>query len=241
MEAGKPFDVVIIDLTIPGGIGGQETLQHLLAMDPQVKAIVSSGYADDPVLANYADYGFKGMVVKPYTRDKLQEVLGASPAVMPEATLARARPSLLPAELLVEFLERGEDERGTAVGAGVGHFGAGEVHDQLLDFLQAQPIAGLDRRLAGRLGNRLLLPAFFPPRAPACSRLRDTSTNSDSAATPATYGGSAIDHEAVPAELGQPEAHLLQQGQALEHPATASRGCRWTVSGISTGCDSTCP
>jgi nitrogen-specific signal transduction histidine kinase/CheY-like chemotaxis protein len=64
--AGHPFDVVILDLTIAGGMGGRETLQALRAIDPQVKAIVSSGYSDDPVLARHRDYGFAGMVAKPY-------------------------------------------------------------------------------------------------------------------------------------------------------------------------------
>ncbi|GEM_PF-1469432 len=74
-EAGAPFDVVIMDLTIPGGIGGKEAIKDLLALDPQAKVIVSSGYAGDPVLANYADYGFKGIAAKPYTQSELREVL----------------------------------------------------------------------------------------------------------------------------------------------------------------------
>ena len=57
-RAQQPFDLVILDLTIPGGMGGLETLQNLLAQDPRTKAIVSSGYADDPVLANFQDFGF---------------------------------------------------------------------------------------------------------------------------------------------------------------------------------------
>ena len=75
MVAGTPFDVVIMDLTIPGGIGGRDAIKALLAIDPQAKAIVSSGYADDPVMANYADYGFKGIAVKPYTPNELRTVL----------------------------------------------------------------------------------------------------------------------------------------------------------------------
>ena len=76
MADGKPFDAVIMDLTIPGGIGGKEVIKDLLAIDPHVKAIVSSGYADDPVMANYAEYGFKGAAAKPYTQKELREVLG---------------------------------------------------------------------------------------------------------------------------------------------------------------------
>ncbi|MEI7899717.1 MAG: ATP-binding protein [bacterium] len=75
LEAGAPFDVVIMDLTIPGAIGGKEAIKDLLAMDPHVKAVVSSGYADDPVMANPARFGFKGVVAKPYTQKELLEVV----------------------------------------------------------------------------------------------------------------------------------------------------------------------
>lgn len=75
VAAGEPFGFVIMDLTIPGGIGGKEAIREILAIDPNARVIVSSGYADDPVMANYADYGFKGMVAKPYTLDELREVI----------------------------------------------------------------------------------------------------------------------------------------------------------------------
>jgi PAS domain S-box-containing protein len=79
--ADQPFVAVILDITIPGGMGGKETLEHLRAIDPQVKALISSGYANDPIMANFAQYGFSGVVSKPYTAhrlsDALQRVLGS--------------------------------------------------------------------------------------------------------------------------------------------------------------------
>jgi CheY-like chemotaxis protein len=75
METGKPFATVILDLTIPGGMGGQEAAKGILQIDPEAKIIVSSGYADDPFTANYADYGFKGAASKPYSMNKLSGVL----------------------------------------------------------------------------------------------------------------------------------------------------------------------
>ena len=73
--AGAPFDVVILDLTIVGGMGGKETIQHLLEIDPAVKAIVSSGYSHDSVMANFKDYGFCGVLAKPYTIEEMKVTL----------------------------------------------------------------------------------------------------------------------------------------------------------------------
>jgi PAS domain S-box-containing protein len=75
METGEPFDAVIMDLTIPGGLGGIETMAILRRIDPEIKAIISSGYASDPVMSEYAKYGFSGVVTKPYKFDELLEVL----------------------------------------------------------------------------------------------------------------------------------------------------------------------
>jgi CheY-like chemotaxis protein len=66
LEASTPFDAVILDLTIKGGMGGRETIKALKELDPNVKAIVSSGYSDNPVVANHKDYGFCEVVAKPY-------------------------------------------------------------------------------------------------------------------------------------------------------------------------------
>jgi len=71
----KGYDLVIMDLTIQGGMGGKEALSRLLEIDPDATAIVSSGYSNDPVMADYSKYGFKGVIVKPYLVDELKSVL----------------------------------------------------------------------------------------------------------------------------------------------------------------------
>lgn len=75
LSSANAFDVVILDLTVPGGMGGRETIQRLAEIDPEVKAVVSSGYANDPILADYASYGFVGVVSKPYTIKEISETL----------------------------------------------------------------------------------------------------------------------------------------------------------------------
>lgn len=71
----RPFAAVVMDLTIPGGMGGKEAIKHLLEIDPQAKAIVSSGYSNDSVIANYQEYGFKGILVKPFRLEDLTKVI----------------------------------------------------------------------------------------------------------------------------------------------------------------------
>ncbi len=75
LEAGKRFDAVILDLTLPGGMGGREALKRLLEIDPTVNAIVSSGYATDATMSRYQDYGFRGMIAKPYEAAELGRVV----------------------------------------------------------------------------------------------------------------------------------------------------------------------
>jgi PAS domain S-box-containing protein len=74
-ETGQAFTAVFLDVTIPGGMGGKEAIATLRAIDPQVKAIVSSGYSDDPMMAGFRQYGFSGVVAKPYTVQRLSDVL----------------------------------------------------------------------------------------------------------------------------------------------------------------------
>ena len=70
-----PFSAVIMDLTIPGGMGGKEAIQKLLEIDPNAVAIVSSGYATDAIMSDYKAYGFKAVIAKPYSAKQLQETL----------------------------------------------------------------------------------------------------------------------------------------------------------------------
>lgn len=74
-ESARPFDLVIMDLTLPGGIGGKDVIKQLKEIDADVKAIVSSGYSHDPVMANFEKYGFCGVLAKPYKIEDLNRVL----------------------------------------------------------------------------------------------------------------------------------------------------------------------
>ncbi|MDD5763079.1 MAG: ATP-binding protein, partial [bacterium] len=75
VDSGEPFSAVIMDLTIPGGMGGKEAAAKLLGLYPGAKLIVSSGYSDDPVMAEFAKYGFRGFVAKPCRIEELSRVL----------------------------------------------------------------------------------------------------------------------------------------------------------------------
>jgi CheY-like chemotaxis protein len=68
-------DLIIMDLTIPGGMGGEDAVKEILAINPDAKILVSSGYSNDPIMANYKDYGFIGAIVKPYQMQDLTKVL----------------------------------------------------------------------------------------------------------------------------------------------------------------------
>jgi len=74
-KSGQTFDAVILDLTVPGGMGGQETIQMLREIDPKIKAIVSSGYSNDQIMSEYQEYGFCGAIAKPYEIKELARTL----------------------------------------------------------------------------------------------------------------------------------------------------------------------
>jgi len=74
-NTGRAYSAVIMDLTIPGGMGGREAVIEILAIDPAAKAFVSSGYANDPIMVNYKDYGFFGVIAKPFDIAAVQRIL----------------------------------------------------------------------------------------------------------------------------------------------------------------------
>ncbi len=76
-EQGAPFDLVILDVTIPGGPGGEETIKELLRVDPGITAIVSSGYSNSHVMSDYKEYGFSAVISKPYKFDELISTIGS--------------------------------------------------------------------------------------------------------------------------------------------------------------------
>ena len=76
-DCRSPVDLVIMDLTIPGGVGGQEAAQRLLHLDPEAKIIVASGYSNDPIMANYRDYGFCAAVSKPFDLKDLSDAIAS--------------------------------------------------------------------------------------------------------------------------------------------------------------------
>ena len=73
--SGAPFDIVILDLSVPTGMGGKETIEHLRKFDPAIKAIISSGYSNDPIVENFSQYGFSGRLTKPYKISDLKNLL----------------------------------------------------------------------------------------------------------------------------------------------------------------------
>jgi len=75
LDSGNPLDLVILDLTVRQGLGGQLAMERLLKIDPSIRAIIASGYVDDPVIANYSDYGFQGALTKPFKREEMKSLV----------------------------------------------------------------------------------------------------------------------------------------------------------------------
>jgi len=74
-NTGRLFDIVILDLTVPGAMGGRETIEKILKINPQAKVIVASGYSNDPILADYEKYGFKGKIIKPFRMEEFKQAI----------------------------------------------------------------------------------------------------------------------------------------------------------------------
>ena len=74
-KSGEPFDAVILDLTIPGGMGGKEVIKKLLEIDPNIKAVVSSGHSNDPTMVEFKKYGFTDVIAKPYRTQEMRNIL----------------------------------------------------------------------------------------------------------------------------------------------------------------------
>ncbi len=89
---GKPFDLVIMDLTIPGGLGGKEAVVKLQRIDPHAKVIVSSGYSVDPIMSDYKKYGFCGVINKPYNTNEVSEVVSGILKAPPDGGAAPLDP-----------------------------------------------------------------------------------------------------------------------------------------------------
>ncbi|MCG8616131.1 MAG: response regulator, partial [Desulfobacterales bacterium] len=75
MEEGNTYNLVIMDLTIPGGMGGKDAATEILDMDPDARILVSSGYSNDPVMADYKAYGLKGIIAKPFRLAELKDTI----------------------------------------------------------------------------------------------------------------------------------------------------------------------
>lgn len=78
VAAEAPFDGVILDLAVPGGMGGKEAIKHLGRINPDIRAIVSSGYSNDPVMTNFREQGFADVATKPFNLARLKQAVYGS-------------------------------------------------------------------------------------------------------------------------------------------------------------------
>ena len=72
---GHPYDIIIMDLTVPGAMGGAQAVREILEINPNAKVIVSSGYSNDPIMAHFQEYGFKGVIAKPYSIEEIIKII----------------------------------------------------------------------------------------------------------------------------------------------------------------------
>lgn len=91
LKNGTPFSAVVLDLTVPGGLGGKDTILRLREIDSQVVAFVSSGYSNDPIMANYQTYGFQGVITKPYSLIGLSTILHQRLSIIPSPSPESSR------------------------------------------------------------------------------------------------------------------------------------------------------
>lgn len=75
IEAESPYDAVLMDLTIPGGMGGKEAVIKILELDKDARVFVSSGHSSDPIMTNFKDYGFVGAIAKPFDLAAIESML----------------------------------------------------------------------------------------------------------------------------------------------------------------------
>ena len=75
LKNGSSFDCVILDLTVPGGMGGKEAAEKILELNPSAKIIISSGYSNDPIMSDFAEYGLKGIVMKPFKIEEIKDII----------------------------------------------------------------------------------------------------------------------------------------------------------------------
>ena len=87
LQKGRPYDAVILDLMVPGGMGGKEALERLTEIDPAVNVIMASGYTQDPVMTEFEEYGIKAVISKPYTLEELSRTLSSVMAKAETKTL----------------------------------------------------------------------------------------------------------------------------------------------------------
>lgn len=76
-ESGVPFSAVIVDLTVPGGMGGKQAASEILNIDSGAKVFVSSGYSTDPIMVNFREYGFAGGIAKPFDLAAMEKMLSS--------------------------------------------------------------------------------------------------------------------------------------------------------------------